>query len=247
MAAAAAYVRAALAGGVRIVTSSSSSAVRSIPRTASRSGTASRSSSFARLRREPGSAAGRISSRRRTPGWGRRRSTRRPVSTMSCAGTSAASGPRRSPTRRTGRACRPRRCDRPRNDCGCASFADEDGEGAARPPARAASGRRGPGATEIPAGLGCDAPRPRADERRSFPSGSGRSCSTSRPRIRVPTFLVDGAVAGTWRVETSARKATLALEPFEPLSRAARRGLRDEAEGLVRMIEPGAVSHAVRG
>lgn len=63
----------------------------------------------------------------------------------------------------------------------------------------------------------------------------------------LPTFLVDGAVAGAWRVETSARKATLLLEPFERLRRADRAQLRDEAEGLVRLVEPGATSYAVRG
>src|SRR5207245_4977121 len=63
----------------------------------------------------------------------------------------------------------------------------------------------------------------------------------------LPTFLVDGAVAGAWRVETSARKATLVLEPFERLRRADRAQLRDEAEGLVRLVEPGATSYAGRG
>jgi hypothetical protein len=62
----------------------------------------------------------------------------------------------------------------------------------------------------------------------------------------VPTFIVDGAVAGKWRVEKSARKATLVLEPFEPLPRTARQAVRDEAERLVRFIEPDAVSYAVR-
>jgi len=62
----------------------------------------------------------------------------------------------------------------------------------------------------------------------------------------LPTFLVDGAVAGKWRVEMSVRKATLTLDPFEPLTRAAQRELHDEAEGLVRFMEPDAVAYAVR-
>jgi hypothetical protein len=61
-----------------------------------------------------------------------------------------------------------------------------------------------------------------------------------------PTFLVDGAVAGKWRVERTKAKATLALEPFEPLPPAARDELRDEAERLVRFHEPDATSYAVR-
>jgi hypothetical protein len=62
----------------------------------------------------------------------------------------------------------------------------------------------------------------------------------------LPTFLVDGAVAGCWRVEVKARGATLHVEPFEPLPRSALAVLRDEAERLVRFVEPDAVSHAVR-
>ena len=42
------------------------------------------------------------------------------------------------------------------------------------------------------------------------------------------TFLVDGLVAGIWRVE----KGRIVTEPFAPLSRAAQRELRDEAERL---------------
>jgi hypothetical protein len=74
-----------------------------------------------------------------------------------------------------------------------------------------------------------------------------------RPRIfhtKAPqsfaTFLFDGAVAGTWRVERTKERATLALEPFEPLPRGAERDLRDEAERLVRFHEPDAVSYRVR-
>ena len=42
------------------------------------------------------------------------------------------------------------------------------------------------------------------------------------------TFLVDGLVAGTWRVE----KGHILTEPFAQLTRAAQRELRDEAERL---------------
>jgi hypothetical protein len=56
-----------------------------------------------------------------------------------------------------------------------------------------------------------------------------------RPRIfhtkapqSFPTFLVDGAVAGTWRSERGA----IALDPFEPLDAAARGALAAESERL---------------
>jgi hypothetical protein len=69
--------------------------------------------------------------------------------------------------------------------------------------------------------------------------------STKAPQS-IATFLVDGSVAGAWRVERTARKATLRVEPFEPLPRAARDELRAEGEGLVRFHEPDATSYAVR-
>ena len=42
-------------------------------------------------------------------------------------------------------------------------------------------------------------------------------------------FLVDGSVAGLWRRQDSGR---IALEPFAPIPRAARRELEDEARRL---------------
>jgi len=44
----------------------------------------------------------------------------------------------------------------------------------------------------------------------------------------VPTFLVDGAVAGTWRYESG----RVEVKAFEPLPRAARREVDDEAKRL---------------
>jgi hypothetical protein len=44
----------------------------------------------------------------------------------------------------------------------------------------------------------------------------------------VPTFLVDGAVAGTWRHE----KGRIEIKPFGDLSTSARRELDDEGERL---------------
>jgi Winged helix DNA-binding domain len=56
-----------------------------------------------------------------------------------------------------------------------------------------------------------------------------------RPRIfntrspqSFPTFLVDGAVAGTWRYEDG----RVTLDPFERLDRATTRDLRDEADRM---------------
>jgi DNA glycosylase AlkZ-like len=69
--------------------------------------------------------------------------------------------------------------------------------------------------------------------------------STKTPHS-VATFLVDGAVAGTWRFERSGKKATLLVEPYEPLPRALRNALSGEGARLVRILEPDALSYAVR-
>jgi hypothetical protein len=62
----------------------------------------------------------------------------------------------------------------------------------------------------------------------------------------VNTFLVDGAVAGTWRTERARDKATVMLKPFEGLPRGAREPLLEEANGLIRFVEPEAASFGVR-
>jgi hypothetical protein len=69
--------------------------------------------------------------------------------------------------------------------------------------------------------------------------------STKTPHS-FPTFLVDGSVAGTWRVERAGTKAALVLAPFEALPRGARTELRDEGARFVRWHEPDATSYAVR-
>ncbi|WP_437562088.1 winged helix DNA-binding domain-containing protein [Sorangium sp. So ce542] len=62
----------------------------------------------------------------------------------------------------------------------------------------------------------------------------------------LPTFLVDGFVAGTWGIERQKASATLVIEPFEALSRAAREELAAEGEALLRFIEEDAGAFEVR-
>ncbi len=62
----------------------------------------------------------------------------------------------------------------------------------------------------------------------------------------LPTFLVDGVVAGTWSITVKAGEATLRTRPFGRVSRTERTALADEAEPLVRFIEADAARHAVR-
>lgn len=69
----------------------------------------------------------------------------------------------------------------------------------------------------------------------------------SKPNLAVlPTFLVDGRVAGTWSIQTTRGTAVLAMEPFVPIPKAARDELLEEGERLVRFVEPGAKGHDVR-
>jgi hypothetical protein len=57
----------------------------------------------------------------------------------------------------------------------------------------------------------------------------------------LATFLVDGFVAGTWKIESKKAKATLTIQPFEPLSKTVQEELAEEGERLLRFIEPEAV------
>ena len=54
----------------------------------------------------------------------------------------------------------------------------------------------------------------------------------------LPTFLVDGFVAGTWDLERSESTATIRLRPFRPLDRGTRDALAIEAERLLGFIAP---------
>lgn len=67
------------------------------------------------------------------------------------------------------------------------------------------------------------------------------------PGLRVvATILVDGFVRGAWKVEKSKGTATLSIEPFEPLTKQNRDALTEEAERLVRFVEPDAKTYAVQ-
>jgi len=62
----------------------------------------------------------------------------------------------------------------------------------------------------------------------------------------IGTFMVDGQVAGSWKVERASSKATMTYVPFERLPAAQDQNVRAEATGLVHFMEPDAASHAVR-
>jgi len=60
------------------------------------------------------------------------------------------------------------------------------------------------------------------------------------------TFLIDGVVAGIWRIEKEGRAVTLVAQPFRKLAKAERAALTEEAEPLVRFVRPEAAGHGVR-
>jgi hypothetical protein len=62
----------------------------------------------------------------------------------------------------------------------------------------------------------------------------------------LPSFTVDGLVAGTWSVTTTGAEAILELAPLIAVPAAARAGLAAEAERLVRFVAPAAGRHDVR-
>ena len=84
-----------------------------------------------------------------------------------------------------------------------------------------------------------------ADRTRVVPGEYRSSIFLSAARVRA-TFLVDGFVRGTWKIEKAQRVATLVIEPFELLAQQDRDALAEEGERLVRFIEDGAEAFEIR-
>jgi hypothetical protein len=53
------------------------------------------------------------------------------------------------------------------------------------------------------------------------------------------TLLFDGFMAGTWRVDRVAGRATLAIAPWTAIDPADRRAVEAEAAGLLDFVAPG--------
>jgi hypothetical protein len=62
----------------------------------------------------------------------------------------------------------------------------------------------------------------------------------------LPTFLVDGFVAGTWQLERQDGSATIELRPFEPLKPKLAGDLVAEAERVLALVAPGAERRSAR-
>jgi hypothetical protein len=71
-----------------------------------------------------------------------------------------------------------------------------------------------------------------------------RDAIYERRNLRIlPTYLIDGRVAGTWSMEVKRREATLTLRPLQKLPRGARSELVDESERLAAAVQPEAKAH----
>ncbi|UUY03427.1 winged helix DNA-binding domain-containing protein [Svornostia abyssi] len=79
------------------------------------------------------------------------------------------------------------------------------------------------------------------DRRRVIADEHRPLVATKNLRIKA-TFLVDGVVAGTWSIKATKTKATVTLEPFGKIPRAA---VREEATALARFLEPDAKAVSV--
>src|SRR5215208_1207157 len=75
-------------------------------------------------------------------------------------------------------------------------------------------------------------------------SGEHRRALIKDPMMRG--VLLDGFVCGTWKKERTRGKATLIIEPFEPLATQDRDSLAEEGERLIRFAGKGAVAFEVR-
>jgi hypothetical protein len=62
----------------------------------------------------------------------------------------------------------------------------------------------------------------------------------------LPSFLVDGFVAGTWAASAKKGLAELEVTALGPLSKRARTDLEAEGDALLRFLEPGAARREVR-
>ncbi len=62
----------------------------------------------------------------------------------------------------------------------------------------------------------------------------------------LPTFLIDGFVAGSWSVKRTTKVAALLLEAFEPVPRAWKRELVEQGKRLLALLEADAPAYEVR-
>jgi hypothetical protein len=77
-----------------------------------------------------------------------------------------------------------------------------------------------------------------ADRTRIIPAGRRIPLPPGNGATRG-TYLLDGMFAGEWRIATVADRATLTIEPFEPIPAGDRAALHEEGERLLRFAAAG--------
>lgn len=83
------------------------------------------------------------------------------------------------------------------------------------------------------------------DDRRRMVAPRDRPHLFTKNLLVPATFLLDGFVAGLWRVERTKKEAKLALTPFGALDRRSRRALEEEGSSLLRFVEPDAEKYVM--
>ncbi|MGN7917623.1 winged helix DNA-binding domain-containing protein [Lysobacter sp. ESA13C] len=73
-----------------------------------------------------------------------------------------------------------------------------------------------------------------------------RGAIFTRNGLVAATILVDGFVAGTWKLQRDARSATLSITPFRPLKAADREALKREAELCLSVAAPSQAQRELR-
>jgi hypothetical protein len=84
-----------------------------------------------------------------------------------------------------------------------------------------------------------------ADRTRIIDDDHRKRVATANLRI-LATFLVDGRVAGTWKIERGKTSAAMVLEPFLELPKKTRAALVEEGSAVLKFSESEAQTHAVR-
>jgi hypothetical protein len=85
-----------------------------------------------------------------------------------------------------------------------------------------------------------------ADRTRVVPDEHKPRLATANLRV-MATYLVDGFVAGTWRLETKSQTARVVLDPFTTPTQKERAALVAEGTALARFMEPDAATVSVEG
>jgi len=83
------------------------------------------------------------------------------------------------------------------------------------------------------------------DDRSRFVADEHRARLVTK-NLQIPgTFLVDGFVAGTWKIERKRKSVSLTLTSFGKLAKKDLRALYDEGEALLEFVEPDAAAREV--